>query len=888
MQIEQQPAPGSPLLRWKGDVLEVSLALGAPAAGRAVFRTDIGGADTIRREIIEKNDLGLTPLERAWHDVPMTEREPGVWKCSLPLDEVGVFAGKCCFFPEGGLDPVWPDGGNLSVKVESAETRRGNSIYTVFPRQFGSFREVVRRLDLIMGTMGFDIIQTLPPFPVPVTYAVMGEYGCPFAATDFFSVDPAMAEFDERATPLDQFRELIGAVHARGGRLFVDLPANHTGWASTLQTHHPDWFRRRQDGAFASPGAWGVVWADLVELDYSHPRLRSYIADVFLFWVRNGVDGFRCDAGYMIPAETWTYIVARVREEYPDTVFMLEGLGGELSVTDRLLGECGLDWAYSEIFQTYDRGAFEWYLPGAVDRARRYGALVHFAETHDNDRLAKRGKTWARMRVALAALLSHQGAWGIANGVEWFATEKIDVHGKNDLNWGASENMVDLIGELNRIVKRHPDFAGNGPIDLVECGEGNFLAVTRGSTLVLLNLDCERGCNARWNDSAFPAESDPYDLFTGQRVHVSNGMWLEPGAFRAFSHAPCMQEAAQCHESSEAVSAVHDVVWNYPEDLARDVCVPTGCALRVKAAHPFRVRVNDGEVTLAVARSVGNEALLRLPKYEGDGTRADIRELVISVYTPSGVERRTARVMLLPSAEQARVKLVYSGDEIRRNLANPGPGGLLETVLSDGVGSAARVKLAWGEVRSQYDALLAANPNPEVPADRLTLWTRCRCWLQHEGYSREINVDCIDAFHADPAGRRAEWFFTVPCGLGRVAKFRFCLRLVQGGTGTAELVVQRLAALEQDNVGAVTLVFRPDLEWRSFHGTTKAQGAVENAFAGATWMPGRSGFAFAPYGKDEQLVMSIAGGEFHPEGEWKYCVSHAEEAERGQEGCGGL
>ena len=106
---------------------------------------------------------------------------------------------------------------------------------------------------------------------MPTTYAVMGEYGCPFAATDFFSVDPAMAEFDPYATPLDQFRELIGAVHAKGGRLFVDLPANHTGWASTLQTHHPDWFHRAADGKFISPGAWGVTWADLVELDYSHP-----------------------------------------------------------------------------------------------------------------------------------------------------------------------------------------------------------------------------------------------------------------------------------------------------------------------------------------------------------------------------------------------------------------------------------------------------------------------------------------------------------------------------------------------------------------------------------------------------------------------------------------
>ena len=122
------------------------------------------------------------------------------------------------------------------------------------------------------------------------------------------------------------------------------------------------------------------------------------------------------------------------------TVFLLEGLGGELAVTDRLLAEANLDWAYSEIFQTYDRSQFEGYLPGAIERAERYGALVHFAETHDNDRLAKRGPVYARLRVQLAALLSWQGAWGIANGVEWYATEKIDVHGKNDLNWGAADS----------------------------------------------------------------------------------------------------------------------------------------------------------------------------------------------------------------------------------------------------------------------------------------------------------------------------------------------------------------------------------------------------------------------------------------------------------------
>ncbi len=879
--MTQTPECGAHLLFWQGDALEVSLALGAKRAGRAFFRTDIGNAAVRRREIIEANDLGLTPLEKAWHDVPMDETSPGVWTCRVPLDEVGVFSGKCCFFPDaGGGAPEWPEGGNVHVKVEPAEARGGNSIYTVFPRQFGSFREVARRLDFIMDEMGFDIIQTLPVFPVPTTYAVMGEYGCPFAALDFFSVDPAMAEFDVSATPLDQFRELIGAVHAKGGRLFVDLPANHTGWASTLQTHHPDWFRRRDDGEFVSPGAWGVTWADLVELDYSHPELRSYMAEVFLFWVRNGVDGFRCDAGYMIPEDTWEYIVSRVREEYPDTVFMLEGLGGKIEVTDSLLSSAGLDWAYSEIFQTYDRGAFEWYLPGAVDRARRLGTLVHFAETHDNDRLAKGGRAWARLRVAIAALLSHQGAWGIANGVEWYATEKIDVHGKNDLNWGAADNMVPLIARLNRILRTHPDFAGNGPVELIERGEGNFLAVKRGETLILANLDCGKGVEAHWDMAKFHA-GECHDLVEDRPTTVVDGTWLEPGEFRCVSRAaiPADDSAGSRVPRDRGVPVVE---WRYPEDLARIVCVPAGRALRVVCGHPFRARLNEGERTLAVARGAEEggsfAATLVAPPYSGDGTRGDIHELVVSVYAPDGVERRHAKVLFAPPADAARVKLEWSGAEIRADQS-------LETILSNGAGAAARVKLAWGEIASQYDALFAANTNPNVPADRLVLWTRCRAWLQYEGYSREFNKDCIESFRADPAGREARWRFRVPCGMGRTAEFEFCLLLAQDGVNTAKLMVWRTGG---DASGPMRIVFRPDFEWRSFHSTTKAQGEVERAFADAARVVGGKCLRFRPYGAGEEFDFAVSEGSCHLEPQWTYSVPHPEEAERGQEPCGDL
>ena len=895
----QTPAPESFLLKWRGDTLTVTLELDASRKGRAAFRTNLGRAAVRRREIIDETEKGVTPLAKAWTDIPMRQVAPGRFAAEIRLNEVGVFSGKACFFPEGSKVPEWPEGRNLHVKVESAETRKNNSIYCVFPRQFGSFREIVRRLPHIMDRMGFRIVQTLPPFPVPTTYAVMGEYGCPFAATDFLSVDPAMAEFDEYATPLDQFRELIGAVHAKSGLLFVDLPANHTGWASTLQTHHPDWFRRPADGKFVSPGAWGVVWSDLVELDYANAELRAYMADVFLFWCRLGVDGFRCDAGYMIPAETWEYIVAKVREEYPDTIFMLEGLGGELAVTDRLLAESNLDWAYSEIFQTYDRGQFEWYLPNAIARSEKFGTLVHFAETHDNDRLAKGGETYARLRVQLAALLSGQGAWGIANGVEWYCREKIDVHGKNDLNWGAERNMVDLIARLNAILDTNPSFAGDRHLEVVTRGEGNTLAVLRGGdaarhvapSLVLANLDCANDCRIDWDRSRFGC-ARTVDILTGEELSAASPLFLAPGEVRCLQPA----EAVDVDAAKRSLLAAKDGIelaletavrdageihwhWQFPRDVRRDVVVPEGEWVEVSAPVQFRLRLVDPDSgkTVRVYRSSGCKVVFDAPHYHGDGTRCRTLELHLTVYADGKATRTRSRFLIPPTARRAKAKLTFTGEEVRRHPD-------YRTVLSNGAGAAVQVRLGWGVVRSQYDALLAANPNPAVPSDRLTLWTRTRCWLQREGYARELDAKCVTRFVADPAGKFARWDFAVPCGMGKETAFSLFLALAEG-RNVAELRMVRHEAKDREVGDSVRLVFRPDLEWRSFHATTKAYSGLESLFPSAC-DPSATGVVFRPYG--ERFALSVTGGEYHHEPQWSYSVGHPEEAARGQDGSGDL
>jgi len=802
----------------------------------------------------------------------MSETSPGTFAVTVPLEIVGVFDGKCCFFPDGSSVPEWPQGGNLRIKVAPAATRCANAIYTVFPRQFGSFRAVRRQLGHIMDGMGFRIVQTLPPFPVPTTYAVMGEYGCPFAATDFRSVDPSLAEFDRCTTPLDQFRELVDAVHAKGGQLFIDLPANHTGWASTLQTHHPEWFRRREDGQFVSPGAWGVVWEDLVELDYAHEELCGYMAEVFLFWCRQGVDGFRCDAGYMIPASAWDVIVRRVREQYPDTVFMLEGLGGPLAVTDRLLAETGLDWAYSEIFQTYDRRQFEQYLPAANARAERFGALVHFAETHDNDRLARGGQTYARLRVALAALMSHQGAWGITNGVEWFATEKIDVHGKNDLNWDAPANMVDLIAALNRLIANHPAFAGASHQELVQCGDGNFLAAvrtsSRGRILLLANLDCGQSVSAHWDGAKYP-EGACRDLLKDGPYDLRQGVTLGPGEFL------CLEKMEECGTggledcgiggfgdstlnsqlptTNYQLPTINCITWHWPEDVRREVCIPDGMGLRIDAPHPYRALILEGE-----------RAFPSVPPYAGDGTHARRLTLEIAVFTPEGVRRARAPLCVLPPLARARMKLAVTGEEIRRDAT-------LRTCLSNGAGADAFLPLRWGEIRSQYDSIFSANPNPDCPSDRVVVWARCRAWLQYQGYSHAIDADTAEGFRADPAGRFAVWRFTVPAGMGRSVPFAFRLELAPG-ENAARLTVRRCDAAADGFNERVRIVFRPDLECRSFHDVTKGyRGEAEIAARIAS-----------------NVHLDVYGGEMHEEPQWSYSVPHPDEMARGQEPTGDL
>ncbi len=537
IKLTMSPTTGERRVCFVGDRLTFELEVEGdgerPELTAGFLRTTIGSGSILDDEIVRAFESSSAISHAAWHDMRMEQSKDG-FRLSVLLSEPGFYRAKAYAVDPDG-NQYWPEGGDFGVSVHPSKYRTANTIYCAWPRLFGSskssetfidpekeselkvldeegysvippsgtLRDLKDHLGHIVDDLGCRILHLLPVNPTPTTFARFGRYGSPYASLDLTAIDPALVEFDKRATGVEQFCELTQEAHRKKASVFIDLVINHTGWGSQLYENYPEWFRRQDDGQFASPGAWGTVWEDLVELEHHDPKLGEELAEVFLTWCRRGVDGFRCDAGYMVPMPIWRYITARVRREYPNTIFLLEGLGGAWEVTEELLTEGGMQWAYSELFQNYSGEQVSWYTDYALKQSKRMGLYVNYSETHDNLRLAEKGKRWSLLRNRLCGLASVSGGFGFTCGVEWLAAEKIIVHQRSGLNWGSENNLVDELARLNELLAEHPCFFDGAELSRLSDAGSSVFALERlaretsDRVLALVNTDVEQSASVQ-------------------------------------------------------------------------------------------------------------------------------------------------------------------------------------------------------------------------------------------------------------------------------------------------------------------------------------------------------------------------------------------------------
>lgn len=977
------PAPGERRQLFVGDRIRFSLkpAAGAPPPDgwRARLRTNLGRAAQQREEIVRSHFEKLPLAGASWRDIEMEfQASEGAWTLDLPLTEVGFFQGKA-YAIDGNNRQHWPDGDDVGVSVNPDSCRTGSTIYCAFPRMFGAskarastkerhstpeiealdeqgytvippsgkLRDLQEQLPHIIDDLGCRILLLLPVNSTPTVMARFGRYGSPYACQDLADIDPALIDFDKKSTGVEQFEELATAVHAKGAKVFIDLVINHTGWGSTLHENHPEWFKRGEDGEFKSPGAWGVVWEDLVELDQRFPELWDELAEVFLTWCRRGVDGFRCDAGYKVPMHVWQYITAKVRQEFPESIFLLEGLGGSWEATDNLLTHGGMQWAYSELFQEYSGENVQRYLDHALPHSDEVGALVHFSETHDNLRLAERGRDWSLLRNRLCALTSVTGGFAFTCGVEWLAAERVNVHSSRGMSWGDERNIIPELRKLVGLVNDHPCFFDGARLKrLSRRGEAVYALgrVSRDGAdrlLVLANTDMESERDLRI-DADELWEGDFVDLLdsgrfgverSGGRVHFR----LQPGAchclaegegtnglsgedyreararaalaLQAINVQTPLRQIGNCDWTTLATMLDDDPVrflaglWAIdPAALVKD-CAGELRRVSEKEQYPNVVvwtTADQNRVVVVPARHwllvESHSTPFRARLEFADGGAPVVRDSIVmgglhgAVFFSGGADGDARLGVRFHDEDATSVSgaLLCVNSVLESSCDGPkavDPGAI--ALLTNGRGAMVRMCADLGRVNSKYDCVLGANLHPTLPVDRHVLVKRLRAWLNADGFIAPLNADNLVSFKA---GERAEWRFVAGAGDGRSVEIQLTAEMLPGRNATAI----RFARLEPSTeIGAelpedchVSLTVRFDIEDRSFHSQTKRNDGAEAHFAAnSRALDDGVGFEFTP-AEDRRLTVVADRGEYHHEGEWSENIQHFVEQTRGQEGAG--
>ncbi len=189
-------------------------------------------------------------------------------------------------------------------------------IYQIYPKSFqdsgargtGDLKGIMARLDYLK-TLGVDALWLTPVYVSP-------QVDNGYDIADYLNIDPAYGTMSD-------FEALLGAAHARGIRIVMDIVVNHTStehaWFKSAlgDKHSPyrDYYIWKDPVDGGVPNNWqskfgGSAWEldpatgqyylhlfarEQADLNWENPAVRAEVKKIIHFWAKKGVDGFRLD-----------------------------------------------------------------------------------------------------------------------------------------------------------------------------------------------------------------------------------------------------------------------------------------------------------------------------------------------------------------------------------------------------------------------------------------------------------------------------------------------------------------------------------------------------------------------------------------------------------------
>ena len=407
---------------------------------------------------------------------------------------------------------------DLAVVVDRNRARFG-TWYELFPRsctkdpnRHGRLDDVIGRLAYV-SEMGFDVLYLPPIHPIGRVHrkgrnnspaSAPGDVGSPWAIG---SGEGGHDAIHPELGTLDDFGRLVEAAHQRGIEIAMDLAlqcAPDHPWV----TEHPEWFRRRPDGSVQYAENPPKRYEDIYPLDFEGEGWRELwdeVLRVVLHWVGAGVRIFRVDNPHTKPFRLWEWLIAEVKRDHPDVLFLAEAFTRPKVMQQ--LAKLGFTQSYTYFTWRNSKAELtEYLLELTRSDLKEYFRPNFWPNTPDilPEPLQVGGAPAFKARLVLAGTLAASyGLYGPAfelaesgprepGSEEYLDSEKYEVRAW-DLD--RADSLRPFIARLNRIRRENPALQWNDTLRFHQVDNEQLIAYSKtapdgkSGVLVVVNLD---------------------------------------------------------------------------------------------------------------------------------------------------------------------------------------------------------------------------------------------------------------------------------------------------------------------------------------------------------------------------------------------------------------
>jgi starch synthase (maltosyl-transferring) len=357
--------------------------------------------------------------------------------------------------------------------------------YEMFPRscanepgKHGTFRDCEARLPYI-AEMGFDVLYLPPIHPIGRTLrkgrnnaveAAPGDPGTPWAIG---AAEGGHKAIHPQLGTLEDFRHLKERAKEYGIEVALDI-ALQCSPDHPYVKEHPEWFVWRPDGTIQYAENPPKKYQDIYPLNFETEHWRDLwveLKSIFLFWIDQGVRIFRVDNPHTKAFRFWEWLIAEVKKEYPDTIFLSEAFTRPKFMYQ--LAKLGFTQSYTYFAWRNIKNELISYMTELTQGSVHEFYRPNFwPNTPDilTEYLQSGGKPAFMARLVLAATLaSNYGIYGppfelcVNTPREHGSEEYLDSEKYEIKHWDINrpDSLKDFIARVNQIRRENPALQSN-------------------------------------------------------------------------------------------------------------------------------------------------------------------------------------------------------------------------------------------------------------------------------------------------------------------------------------------------------------------------------------------------------------------------------------------